>query len=365
MNDNFKEIESSYEDFFSSPQFSIATDKKNVGLLARLNALDRYHQENSLEYARIVRSMFPSRGNFKELADLPYLPVSLFKRMELSSVSADNVFKVLHSSGTTGAAPSRVVLDRHTARLQTLALKHTMTTILGQRRLPMLIVDSESIVSSDQVHSARAAGVIGMMNFGRDYMFALHRDGQLNLDGVILWLKKYADQPIFVFGFTAIVWHHLLQNLEKPLTRSAPVFLVHGGGWKRLAGSAVSSQIFKERARTVFGPCQVHDYYGMVEQIGSVYLECREGFLHAPNFSSVIVRDVRTLKPLAPGMEGLIQVLSLLPQSYPGHSILTEDLGMLGGFDKCICGWRGPFFTVKGRLKRAELRGCSDTATIL
>ena len=62
--------------------------------------------------------------------------------------------------------------------------------------------------------------------------------------------------------------------------------------------------------------------------------------------------------------EGLIQVLSLLPRSYPGHSLLTEDLGTIHGEDDCPCGRSGKRFSVSGRLKDVEIRGCSDTRPV-
>jgi hypothetical protein len=56
-------------------------------------------------------------------------------------------------------------------------------------------------------------------------------------------------------------------------------------------------------------------------------------------------------------------LLSLIPKSYPGHSILTEDLGTIYGVDNCQCGRKGKYFKVHGRIKSAEIRGCSDTYT--
>ena len=53
-------------------------------------------------------------------------------------------------------------------------------------------------------------------------------------------------------------------------------------------------------------------------------------------------------------------MLSALPGSYPGHSILTEDLGVLCGEDEPEAGRRGRCFQVLGRVPEAELRGCSD-----
>ena len=63
---------------------------------------------------------------------------------------------------------------------------------------------------------------------------------------------------------------------------------------------------------------------------------------------------------LVNGQRGLIQLLSLLPTSYPGHNILTEDVGEIIGEDDCKCGLKGKHFLVHGRAKQAEIRGCSD-----
>ena len=56
----------------------------------------------------------------------------------------------------------------------------------------------------------------------------------------------------------------------------------------------------------------------------------------------------------------MIQAVSLLPGSYPGHSILTEDEGVILGEDDCPCGRKGKYFRVIGRIRNAEVRGCSD-----
>ena len=52
--------------------------------------------------------------------------------------------------------------------------------------------------------------------------------------------------------------------------------------------------------------------------------------------------------------------LSLLPKSYPGHNLLTEDIGIILGEDNCHCGIKGKYFEVEGRIPNAEVRGCSD-----
>jgi phenylacetate-coenzyme A ligase PaaK-like adenylate-forming protein len=113
----------------------------------------------------------------------------------------------------------------------------------------------------------------------------------------------------------------------------------------------------------VTGINRVHNYYGMVEQTGSIFMECDHGHMHASAWADVIVRDSINFKPLPPGQPGLIQLLSVIPRSYPGHSLLTEDEGVLLGHDGCLCGRKGTYFKVLGRIQNAEVRGCSDTYT--
>ena len=90
-------------------------------------------------------------------------------------------------------------------------------------------------------------------------------------------------------------------------------------------------------------------------------MECEYGNLHAPVFSDIITRRPHDFTVADVGEQGIIQTLSVLQTSYPGHSLLTEDEGILLGEDDCKCGRLGKYFKILGRVKNAELRGCSDT----
>jgi hypothetical protein len=123
----------------------------------------------------------------------------------------------------------------------------------------------------------------------------------------------------------------------------------------------VDATAFNLAAQQVLGVQRVLNFYGMVEQVGSVFFENELGYLHTPVFADVIVRDPFTLQPLPAGSRGLLQAISILPQSYPGHSLLTEDLGEWVGMDDAGAGMPGRYFRVHGRAPRSEIRGCSDT----
>ena len=73
-----------------------------------------------------------------------------------------------------------------------------------------------------------------------------------------------------------------------------------------------------------------------------------------------IVRRPDTWEPCELGEEGVIQVQSLLPTSYPGHSVLTEDWGVVDYVDKGLDGRFGQAVRILGRVPKAELRGCSE-----
>ena len=137
--------------------------------------------------------------------------------------------------------------------------------------------------------------------------------------------------------------------------------MIHGGGWKKLVSEAVSHDEFHKRLKGICGLEHIHDYYGMVEQTGCIYMECECGHLHASIFSDVITRRPIDFSECEIGEKGIIQVVSTIPESYPGHSLLTEDEGMILGVDDCPCGRKGKYFKIDGRLQNAEIRGCSDT----
>ena len=136
--------------------------------------------------------------------------------------------------------------------------------------------------------------------------------------------------------------------------------LLHGGGWKKMEKIKVSNKLFKEKLKSKFKLINIYNYYGLVEQTGSIFLECQKCSCFVTTiFSDIIIRD-KNFNILKDGEKGLIQLFSLLPKSYPGHSILTEDIGEIVNND-CDCRNKGKRFKIHGRAKESEIRGCSDT----
>lgn len=342
--------------------YDLTQQTKEQLLLQKLNDLTAWHVENCSYYAQMMKKSAKVL-TAKRIEDVPYLPVQLFKLLELKSIADEDVVKVLTSSGTTGQQVSKIYLDKETAIAQTKTLVQVMKPILGNKRLPMIILDTKSVLKNRQSFSARGAGILGFANFGRKHFYALNDDMSLDIDGLHAYLKEYAGQRILLFGFTFMIWQYVFKEIrDSNLTIDfGESVLIHGGGWKKLKDEAVDAQTFNQLLQEHLDIEEVHNYYGMVEQIGSIFVECSEGHLHAPSYADVLVRHPLTFEPLPIGEQGLIQVVSELPKSYPGHSLLTEDLGTIHGVDDCACGWKGKYFSVAGRIPKAEIRGCSDT----
>ena len=138
-------------------------------------------------------------------------------------------------------------------------------------------------------------------------------------------------------------------------------FLIHGGGWKKLLSEKVTARDFKMSLQDVCGMKEVRDYYGMAEQTGCIYMECECGVYHVSSYSELLIRNMEDFSCCGIGIEGVIQVCTPMAISYPGHSILTEDKGIILGVDDCPCGRKGTYFKITGRIPSAEVRGCSDT----
>lgn len=355
-----------YQAVLDMPPFGVAQDEKERRLLPYLSLLTERHREKCREYARLLKIMGYGRenaGNLKKLEDLPMIPVSVFKESGLRSISGGEIFSTVNSSGTTGQRPSVITLDRMTAADQQRTLSAIVGDFVGNRRMPMLIIDSPDVLKDRKLFSARGAGIVGFSVFGTERKYALNSDMSLNMEVIEPFLRRNGGEKILLFGFTYLVWKYFCLALgEKGIHLDIKNgCLIHGGGWKKMKNEAVTEQEFRETLRRQTGIRQVHDYYGMAEQTGSIYMECRCGHFHAGSYSDVITRRSYDFSPCKIGEKGIIQVISAAAQSYPGHSLLTEDEGIILGMDDCPCGRKGKYFKVTGRIAESEIRGCSDT----
>ena len=165
-----------------------------------------------------------------------------------------------------------------------------------------------------------------------------------------------------IFGFTSDLYEVFFEkiqneNLNIDLKNG---ILLHGGGWKKMEKIKINNNKLKKILFKKLKLKEIYNYYGLVEQTGSIFIECK--YCHCfvtSNFSEILIRDIN-FNVLKSGKKGFVQLFSLLPRSYPGHSIITEDIGEIIDNKLCRCSLKGTRFIIHGRAEHSEIRGCSD-----
>jgi hypothetical protein len=332
-----------------------------------------YACERSPAFRNYVEHWPTDYRTSSRIADLPFLPVGIFKtNPPLSLVDSSEITRTLASSATTGQVPSRVVLDVPTGKRMTKGVMAIIRNFIGSARRPYLVVDTPATLAGSGELGARGAAIQGLRPFATEVVCCLSEDTvgnlRLEVEKLLDFAARWKDAEILVYGFTHVLWNHLVKQLEaKGITLDLPnTHVLHSGGWKRLQQQAVTKDVFTDGVAAAFG-CKndrVIDFYGMVENVGVVYPDCPQGNKHVPAFADVIIRNELSLEPVGPGQRGLVQVCSVLPTSFPGFLVLTEDIGEVIHSDGCSCGRRGTAFRFVKRAPKAEVRGCGNVETV-
>jgi len=356
------------EDLLQMPQYSLDDTEKNGVLLKLIKEQLPKTMANPH-----IKNLFEKQGidieRIQNVEDVPFIPVQMFRYFDLSTNLDEKIARIIKSSGTTSGSQSMIPISKETAANQMKGLKSILEDYMGQKRRVMIAIDHMGINDPKKEITARGAGVRGFSLFAKEILYVLkeYSNGELVLDMPVIekLQKEYADKDVYAFGFTYIIWKTFCKQMKEKGLRlkfnDAIVF--HGGGWKKLTAERVSKDEFSRTVADLIGtkPERIHDFYGMAEQTGIIFIDCEHGNKHVPNFSQVIVRDMRTLKPCKVGEKGLIEVMGVLSNSYYSYAVLTEDIGHLEGIDGCPCGRKGRYFRFDSRVERAELRGCGDT----
>ncbi len=365
----------SIDQLLDLPPFELMEPEKQAALLPALNEAFAWHYKQCLPYRKYIKTnnLFPS--SFTKIEDFPFLPIQIFKELILSSVPKTKILTSILSSSTSSNLPSTVVLDQITMQRQQKALINILMSFLGKERRHFLIIDALTTSKRQKTFTpSRASAIRGFALFSKSIHFLLN--DQLEFD-IQAWNEALKSVPpkgkICFMGFTWLIyqWYlaikhdekivrHLKQALQK---LHLDIYLLHIGGWKKMKDQNVSKRQFNQELSELFGIPQgnIIDIYGMTEQLGTVYMDCEYGHKHVPLYSEIIIRNPFDCSVQPINTQGLIQLLSPIPHSYPGISLLTEDIGKIVGIDSCACGRKGKIFEFVSRVEKAPVKGCGDT----
>ena len=354
MKDNYKQIINS---FLKNESLYSYKYKKKENFLKCMMSLNSHHYKFCENYKKILNANKFKIVVKKKIEDEFYLPVNLFKKFELISIEKKKITNQLQSSGTSGKT-SRIFLDTESAIINNRILQKLLKNDLGKFNVPIIFFD-HAPDNLNKKYDARKAAIKGFSIISKDKHYVMKKNGTLDLEKFNKIIKNINGGEAYIFGFTSILWSLFNDNLKNMQNNLSNITVIHGGGWKKMEKKNISLENFNNFFQKNFKIKKIKNYYGMVEQIGSIFFNCKFNYFHTHSFADIIIRD-KKLEALPFKKKGLIQLTSLLPRSYPGHSILTEDLGTVFGEDDCKCGKPGKYFKIWGRLPKSEVRGCSD-----
>ena len=260
----------------------------NQNFFYKIQILTLHHKKNCTEYKNFVNSFFTNK--FEKIIDLPYLPSSVFKSFELKSIKNKDITKRMISSGTSGEN-SKIFLNNENAILQTKVLSQLFKENIFKDRIPMLILDRNPSLSKNGKITARVAAINGFSIYGKHHTYLIKEDNEIDFDAFFKFIDKYGKDKFLIFGFTSSVYEFFfkLQKIKK-ITLSNGI-LLHGGGWKKLEKQKISNEKFKKNLKKGFKINKIINYYGLIEQTGSIFFECKEGYFHTSVYSDIFIRD--------------------------------------------------------------------------
>lgn len=343
--------------------------RENIEHLRRTNAL----------YAKIL-----DHAEFNPLRDLadetdestlhkiPVLTSLFFKRNNLLPSNLDDSDINVTSSGTKGLQ-SRLAFDRESVKLGT----RMMVSFMRYHKL-ISAIPTNYIILGYEPTAQNNAGAIktaqGMTKFApalhREYvMKAVGDDYVLNIEGIKNALIRYAKMPFPVrfIGFPSYLYHMVTILRENGVTlklhSASRIFL--GGGWKQFSSEAIDPEALQALVHETLGipNSHIHEFFSAVEH-PLPYLKCQHGHFHIPGYSRVIIRDVVTLEPVAPGTTGILSFISPLVASMPLVSVATDDLAVYYSKHEtpCPCGLDAHYFKWLSRAGVSQIKTCAADA---
>lgn len=332
-----------------------------------------FHRTHCRTYDRLLDSKGFQVRHLKHIDDLyklPFLPTLYLKHHKLQSMEERKIVIKATSSGTSGKQ-SQIGYDWNSLTYGAvmafrMAWSHGLFSL---KPVNYLILGYQPHKSNQTVvNKTQRASMLFAPALRWDYALKYGNKGYyLDLAGMKETLKSYGMQkhPVRIIGFPAYMYI-LLKELQKEgirlkLPKQSMILL--GGGWKDFYKEQVEKPRLYQLAEEVLGieESRCREFFGAVEHPG-LYCDCKNHHFHIPVFNRILIRDVDTLKPVAYGTAGLVNLISPMVESMPLVSVTTDDLGILHDGKDCGCGNNMPYLEIIGRVGISDVKTCTQEA---
>ncbi len=350
------------------PDFQAHADVEFNGLALMLFTLQFEHAP---AYRKLCEARKISPSSVTHWKQIPAVPTSAFKELELTSLPPNKRTHVFHSSGTTGQTPSR-----HFHNAESLAVYEASLLawfrfhVPPEKNLAFLTPPPNAAPNSSLVHMFETI----RRDFGaseNSFLGTLANDGSwtLNFESTLNALENAvrSHQHIIVLG-TAFSFVHLLDHLAaKNLRLKLPAGsrVMETGGYKNRSRTLPKVELHALITDRLGVPSShILCEYGMSELSSQAYdtfirhssfvipaasKRSEDGrHFHFPPWSRAQIISPETGREVRDGETGLLRIFDLA-NTFSVMTVQTEDLAIR----------RGDGFELIGRAESSEPRGCS------
>ena len=310
-------------------------------------------------YRKICEARQLTPQNVQHWKQIPAVPTSAFKELELTSIPAEERTAVFYSSGTTEQKPSRHFHCAESLAVYEASLwKWFQIRFNNRTEFLFLTPNAKQAPHSSLVHMfdtvRQKYGLLEsafLANLGVDGSWVLDFESVLKH----LELACSAGKPVELLG-TAFSFVHLVDYLaEKNQLFQLPEGsrVMETGGYKNRSRTMLKAELHA-LIKKFLGVKTILCEYGMSELSSQAYDSEVSGqksgvrSFHFPPWARVQIISPETGKEVADGETGLIRIFDLA-NVFSVAPIQIEDLGV-----RC-----GDGFELIGRAQLAEPRGCS------
>jgi phenylacetate-coenzyme A ligase PaaK-like adenylate-forming protein len=298
----------------------------------------RYQAEHNSLYQKYLELLSVQPGGVQRLADIPCLPISLFKGHTIQTGSW-NPQAVFSSSGTTATKTSKHLLRSKVFYQE--SARRSFQSFYGHLKDYCVLA-----LLPSYLERTGSSLVFMVEDFIRQ---SEHPDSGFflyNTEALLQILQKCqkSGQPTLLIG----VSFALLDLAEANPADLSGITIMETGGMKGRRRELTRAELH-EQLQQAFGVETVHSEYGMTELLSQAYSKGAGLFYSAPTMR-VLAREVTDpFNYTDYGRTGALNIIDLVNLDTLSF-IATDDLGKV---------YEDHSFEVLGRLDASDVRGCN------
>ncbi len=298
--------------------------------------LFRFQFEHNKVYRTFCDLTNRHPSDVKNLNEIPFLPIELFKTHQVISVKTlPKTYFV--SSGTTGKNSRHWI---HSTNLYEDAFKLGFSRVYGDPSNWVIMGLLPSYL--EQKNASLVYMVDRLIKASGHEESGFFLDNYEALNDNILWAQQ-KGKKCWIIG----VSYALLDWASKSPINLGNAVLVETGGMKGRRQEITRAALHQE-LKHAFGLDEIHSEYGMTELLSQAYAT-KDGVFQAPPWMKIRIRSTENPMDVSDIGSGCLNIIDLA-NKYSCAFIATQDLGKKvpnGGFE------------VLGRFDHADIRGCN------